>query len=133
MGVLSRLSPYSSLVTGVLVFDEENPLQEMSFFDKAENTSGSLVARLGVDTASIRGAVGDQVGILVQNLATFVAAYAIAFSAGWKMTLVITAVLPLLIFATYMESKFMQGFANEVSIPLDAATMAMGKSASNFL
>lgn len=40
----------------------------MAFFDKSENTSGALVARLGVDTASIRGAVGDQVGVLVQNL-----------------------------------------------------------------
>ncbi len=89
-------------------------VQEMVFFDKAENTSGSLTARLGVDTASIRGAVGDQVGVLVQTLTTFIAAYAIAFSSGWKMTLVITAMLPLLIFAAYTESKFMQGFANEV-------------------
>lgn len=30
------------------------------------------------------------------------------------MTLVITAVMPLLIFATYMEARFMEGFANEV-------------------
>ena len=43
-------------------------LQEMAFFDKEENTSGALVARLGVDSTSIRGAVGDQVGILAQNL-----------------------------------------------------------------
>ena len=88
----------------------------MAFFDKAENTSGSLTARLGVDTASIRGAVGDQVGVLVQNLTTFIAAYIIAFSSGWKMTLVITAMLPLLIFATFTESKLMQGFANEVGL-----------------
>ena len=63
----------------------------------------------------------------MQNLATFVAGYAIAFSAGWKMTLVITAVLPLLIFATYMESKFMQGFANEVnsaSLPPDSCALS---------
>ena len=105
-------------------------LQEMSFFDKSENTSGSLVARLGVDTASIRGAVGDQVGVLVQNLTTFVAAYAIAFSSGWKMTLVITAVLPLLIFATYMESRFMQGFANEVRRCTRAWSHAMRLSGS---
>ena len=43
----------------------------MAFFDKPENTSGALVARLGVDSTSIRGAVGDQVGILVQNLVSF--------------------------------------------------------------
>lgn len=107
-------------------------VQEMAFFDKAENTSGSLTARLGVDTASIRGAVGDQVGVLVQNLTTFIAAYVIAFSSGWKMTLVITAMLPLLIFATYTESKFMQGFANEVSNDCHQDRLIGSKSISEF-
>lgn len=32
------------------------------------------------------------------------------------MTLVITAVMPLLLFATYMEARFMEGFASEVSL-----------------
>lgn len=45
---------------------------------------------------------------------TFIAGYVIAFTAGWKMTLVITAVLPLLVFASAMETKFMRGFADQV-------------------
>ena len=45
---------------------------------------------------------------------TFIAGYVIAFTAGWKMTLVITAVMPLLVFSSYMETAFMKGFANEV-------------------
>ena len=125
------------------------PLQEMAFFDKSENSSGALVARLGIDTAAIRGAVGDQVGVLSQNLAslrlpppvtchavprcpvllmrplgqcdtvqaTFIAGFVIAFSAGWKMTLVIVSVLPLLIFASYMETRFLEGFSSKVQLP----------------
>lgn len=55
-------------------------LQDIGWFDKDENTSGALAGRLGTDTAHIRGAVGDQAGVLVQNLVTIVAALAIAFS-----------------------------------------------------
>ncbi len=71
-------------------------------------------------------------GVLVQNLATFVAGYAIAFSAGWKMTLVITATLPLLMFSAWTEAKFMQGFSDEVpalllSLPLPVQDLPGGK------
>lgn len=59
-----------------------NFLQEVSFFDKEENSSGALSSRLSTDTASIRGAVGDQLGLLCQNLVTFAAGYIIAFING---------------------------------------------------
>ena len=38
----------------------------------------------------------------------------IAFIAGWKMTLVVTAVVPLLGLAAYINTKFMGGFSSEV-------------------
>ena len=57
-------------------------LQDVSFFDLDENTSGAMSSRLSVDTASIRGAVGDQLGLLAQNLVTFLTGYIIAFING---------------------------------------------------
>ena len=39
----------------------------------AENASGASSARLAVDTAAIRGAVGDQLGALTQEIVTFIA------------------------------------------------------------
>ena len=63
-------------------------MQEVAFFDKDENSSGALSAELAVDTAHIRGAVGDQVGLVTQNVVTFIAAYIIALVSGWKLTLV---------------------------------------------
>jgi hypothetical protein len=46
--------------------------QEVAFFDAAENASGAQSARLAVDTAAIRGAVGDQLGALTQEIVTFI-------------------------------------------------------------
>ena len=49
-------------------------LQEVGWFDREENASGALSSRLSADTAAIRGALGDQIGLLVQNLVTFAGA-----------------------------------------------------------
>ena len=46
-------------------------LQELGWFDREENASGALSSRLSADTAAIRGALGDQLGLMVQNLVTF--------------------------------------------------------------
>lgn len=47
------------------------PMQEMGWFDREENASGALSSRLSADTAAIRGALGDQIGLMVQNIVTF--------------------------------------------------------------
>jgi hypothetical protein len=55
-----------------LVQSSDSPcLQELGWFDREENASGALSSRLSTDTAAIRGALGDQLSLLVQNLVTF--------------------------------------------------------------
>ena len=90
----------------------------MGWFDKVENSSGAIASRLSTDTLSIRGAVGDQLGIIIQNLVSVVAAYVIAFIAGWKMTLVLTATAPLVGVGAWLGAKAMLGFSNEVCVYL---------------
>lgn len=95
--------------------------QEVGWFDQEENSSGAIAGRLSTDTLYIRGAVGDQLGLLMQNLVTIIGAYVIAFTAGWKMTLVITAVVPLLGASAWVNVKFMQGFSSKVCCVLHTA------------
>lgn len=87
---------------------------EGAWFDKDVNGSGNLTSRLAADAPTVRGAVGDAMGIVVQNVVTLVTGYIIAFVSGWKMTLVITAVLPLLGFSSYMQMKFFTGVASSL-------------------
>ncbi len=89
--------------------------QEVGWYDKEENSSGAIAGRLSTDTLSIRGAVGDQLGLIIQNLVTIIGAYVIAFSAGWKMTLVVTATVPLLAISAWTNHKFLTGFSVEVA------------------
>ncbi len=91
-------------------------MQEIGWFDREENQSGALASRLAVDTSRIRGAVGDQLGLLAQNIVTLIAAYVIAFIASWKMTLVITATVPIIAVAGYFQAKFMLGSNTKVGL-----------------
>lgn len=86
--------------------------QEVGWFDRDENNSGSLTARLGTDATYVRGAVGDAAGLLFQNITTFAVAFTIAFIRGWKMTLVIMAAVPLIVVAGLIQAKIGQGFTS---------------------
>ena len=58
-----------------------------------------------------------QAGLLVQNVVTFAVAYLIAFSAGWRMTLVITASIPLMVVAGGVQASVMTGFTSKARGP----------------
>ncbi|MCI81571.1 ABC transporter B family member, partial [Trifolium medium] len=47
---------------------------DVGWFDKTENSSGALGARLSTDAASIRMLVGDALGLLVQDISTVITA-----------------------------------------------------------
>ena len=82
--------------------------QEVGWFDKEENNSGALTSRLGTDAQHVRGAVGDSLALMTQNLCTCVAGLSIAFISGWKMTLVILATVPFLVVSGLITSKMQQ-------------------------
>ena len=56
-------------------------------------------------------------GLLVQNLVMFAVAYLIAFSSGWKMTLVVTASIPLMVIAGGIQASVMTGFSSQARTP----------------
>jgi ABC-type multidrug transport system fused ATPase/permease subunit len=82
---------------------------EIGWFDLDANTSGALSSRLSSDAPAVRGAVADTLAVILQNVVTLCVGYVTAFVNGWKMTLVVTAVLPLLGFSSYMQMKFFTG------------------------
>ncbi|WCJ23195.1 ABC transporter B family member 11 [Euphorbia peplus] len=84
---------------------------EVSWFDEADRSSGALGAKLSRDAASVRGLVGDVLGLLVQNTATIVAGLSIAFEANWQLALIILVMIPFLGVNGYVQNKFLQGFS----------------------
>ncbi|RWW74139.1 hypothetical protein BHE74_00017953, partial [Ensete ventricosum] len=77
---------------------------EVGWFDKLENSSGAIGARLSADAATVRTLVGDTLALAIQNAATLVAGLAIAFSACWQLALIILALAPLVVGITQYSS-----------------------------
>lgn len=74
--------------------------QDMAFFDQKVST-GAVVEGMSADTFYIKQATGEKVGKLVQIAGTVLSGYAIAFSQGWKLTLFVSAIIPLILASGY--------------------------------
>uniref|UniRef100_A0A8C0VW88 Bile salt export pump n=1 Tax=Cyanistes caeruleus TaxID=156563 RepID=A0A8C0VW88_CYACU len=57
---------------------------------------GELNTRISDDVNKINEAIADQVAVFIQRITTFVCGFLLGFVSGWKLTLVIIAVSPLL-------------------------------------
>ncbi|KAM7487966.1 hypothetical protein LguiB_025450 [Lonicera macranthoides] len=98
---------------------------EISWFDKTENSSGAIGARLSTDALAVRGLVGDTLALLVQNTATVIAGLIIGFKASWQLALLILFLLPLVGLNGYLQTKFLTGFnANTKKLYEDASQVA---------
>ncbi|XP_043117693.1 ATP-dependent translocase ABCB1 [Puntigrus tetrazona] len=79
--------------------------QQMSWFDTHQ--IGELNIRLTDDINTINDGLGDKISVFVQFFCTFIAGFIIGFIYGWKLTLVILAVSPLLAGSAAVWSKIL--------------------------
>ncbi|KAM5157180.1 ATP-binding cassette sub-family B member 5-like [Mantella aurantiaca] len=79
--------------------------KEIGWFDVTQ--SGELNTRLTEDINKINDGIGDKVGHLVQNIATFVAGLLIGLINGWKLALVLMATGPVVAISTAISSKML--------------------------
>uniref|UniRef100_H0W664 Multidrug resistance protein 1 n=1 Tax=Cavia porcellus TaxID=10141 RepID=H0W664_CAVPO len=79
--------------------------QEISWFD--------LNTRLIDDVSKINEGIGDKIGMFFQSLATFLAGFIIGFTYGWKLTLVILAISPVLGLSAGIGAKILSSFTDK--------------------
>lgn len=84
--------------------------QDISWFDREENSAGALTSFLSTETTHLAGMSGVTLGTLLVVSTTLVAAIVVAVSIGWKLGLVCTATIPILLacgfLRFYMLAKF---------------------------
>ncbi|KAK5603038.1 Multidrug resistance protein 1 [Crenichthys baileyi] len=66
-----------------------------------------------IDVYKIQEGIGDKVGMLIQSFSSFIAAFIIGFTRGWKLTLVILAVSPALGISAALFSKLLANFTTK--------------------
>lgn len=77
--------------------------QDISFFDEDAHTTGALTALLATETTSIAGLSGSTLGTILMVLTTLIACITISIVIGWKLGLVCTATVPVLLTSGYLR------------------------------
>lgn len=72
---------------------------ELGWYDKEENNSSQILARLNSDATNVRGAIGDRVALMLQNFTLVLVSWTISIFLQWKLSLVLISVTPLLVLA----------------------------------
>lgn len=86
--------------------------QDVEYFDREENTTGAMTSFLSTETTHVAGLSGVTAGALLSVTTTLVGAIALSIAIGWKLALVCTATIPILLgcgfFRFYMLARFQQ-------------------------
>jgi ATP-binding cassette subfamily B (MDR/TAP) protein 1 len=86
--------------------------QDISFFDREENSTGALTSFLSTETKHLSGVSGVTLGTIIMTSTTLGAAMIIALAIGWKLALVCISVVPILLacgfLRFYMLARFQQ-------------------------
>ncbi|XP_056007799.1 ATP-dependent translocase ABCB1-like isoform X2 [Ostrea edulis] len=97
--------------------------QEIGWFDTHD--SGELSTRLADDINKIHMGIGDKMGTFVQWIAGFFAGFTIGFIYGWKLTLVILAISPVLAGVAMLMNKLLAlGASKEMAAYARAGSVA---------
>ncbi|XP_061811583.1 ATP-dependent translocase ABCB1-like isoform X3 [Nerophis lumbriciformis] len=85
--------------------------QDIGWFDV--NDTEELNTRLTQDVYKIQEGIGDKVGMLLQSISTFILSFVVGISKGWKLTLVILAVCPMIGLAAALFSGMLTSFTSK--------------------
>ncbi|CAG8490787.1 8956_t:CDS:2 [Funneliformis mosseae] len=79
--------------------------QDIAFFDKM--STGNITNRISSDSDLYQEGISEKVGLIIQNVASFITGFVIAFIKGWKLALVLCSAFPLLAGAASFMSKLL--------------------------
>lgn len=105
--------------------------QEMGWFDDAKNSVGALCVRLSGDCSSVQGASGSRIGSILQAVSTIAIGICVSFYFSWKLTLVTSMTIPLVLSAVFFEGRYMETSATEEKTAMEDATKIATEAISN--
>ncbi|XP_042479661.1 ABC transporter B family member 9-like [Macadamia integrifolia] len=87
--------------------------QDITFFD-TETTTGEVIERMSGDTILIQDAMGEKVGKSIQLMSTFFGGFAMAFTRGWHLAVVMLAFIPLFVVIGSIMAMFISKMSSRV-------------------
>lgn len=85
--------------------------QDISYFDEPGNSAGALTTFLSTETTHLAGLSGPTLGTILQSTTILVASITLATAIGWKVGLVCTSTVPVLLGCGFLRFKMLARFA----------------------
>ena len=77
--------------------------QNISWFDKDENSAGALTSYLATEAKNLSGLSGSTLGTLLNVSTTLIGSFALSLAIGWKLALVCIATVPVMLASGYLR------------------------------
>ncbi|PGG95796.1 hypothetical protein GX51_08117 [Blastomyces parvus] len=103
------------------------------FFDEEGNSTGSLAARLSADPTQLQELVGHQMAFPLISVFNIIGCISVAFSFGWKLTLVaLFSAFPLIIIAMFIRVRYEVQFEKMNAAVFESSSQFASEAISAF-
>jgi len=89
--------------------------QDVEYFDKTNTRPGALISMLSNDTTGICALSGATLGLLLIVVTTLISAFIIGCAFGWKLALVCSATVPIVLACGFLSVSLLSKFAEDTS------------------
>ncbi|KAL5145777.1 ABC transporter B family member 19 [Glycine soja] len=104
---------------------------EVGWFDKSENTVGSLTSRITSDTAMVKVIIADRMSVILQCVSSILIATVVSMAVNWRMSLVAWAVMPCHFIGGLIQAKSAKGFSGDYSAAHSELVALASESTTN--
>ncbi|CAN6271741.1 unnamed protein product [Urochloa humidicola] len=86
---------------------------EIGWFDRDENSSGSICSQLTKDANIVRSLVGDRMSLVIQTVSTVLTAYIMSLVIAWRLALLMIAMQPLIVTCFYTRYVLLKSMSKK--------------------
>ncbi|KAG5535026.1 hypothetical protein RHGRI_022961 [Rhododendron griersonianum] len=104
---------------------------EVGWFDRDENSSGSICSRLAKDANVVRSLVGDRMALLIQTFSAVTIACTMGLIIAWRLALVMIAVQPLVVVCFYLKRVLLKNMSKKALKAQDESSKLAAEAVSN--
>lgn len=104
---------------------------EVGWFDRDENSSGSICSWLDRDANMVRSLVGDRMALLIQTLSATIISCTLGLVISWRLAIVIISIQPLLITCLYFKHVLLKSMSKKATKAQEESSKLAAESVSN--
>ena len=96
--------------------------QEIAYFDRTENTSGAICARLSSDALAVQQMTGARLGMIFEMLAMLICATAFGFWFSWQLTLILLVIFVILFALLSIDVRAKGNLSHDIDLTTSQAS-----------